>query len=139
MWRFPAVPASVPRARAVARDAVRPLVAEEGLLQAILLCLTEAVTNVVVHAYRDGVAGDVEVEARKPDGFLCLYVRDTGVGMKPRVDSPGLGLGLPLIGDLTSDFAVRGRADGAGTELAMRFELTAHAPPVSLKRQDALP
>ena len=49
--------------------------------------------------------------------------------MKPRVDSPGLGLGLPLIGDLTSDFAVRGRADGAGTELAMRFELTAHAPP----------
>jgi serine/threonine-protein kinase RsbW/stage II sporulation protein AB (anti-sigma F factor) len=105
------------------------VVVEEHLLHAVLVCLTEAVTNVVVHAYRDGVAGEVEIEARRPNGFLCLYVRDTGLGMVPRADSPGLGLGLPLIGDLTSDFAIRRCTGGVGTEIAMRFELEADAPP----------
>src|SRR5687767_12702076 len=123
LLRYPAVPDSVPRARATTRDAVRRHVGDGRVLHAILLCVTEAVTNVVVHAYRDGPPGEVEIEARRPNGYLCVYVRDSGRGMAPRADSPGLGLGLGLIGDLSSDFAVRRCANGVGTEIAMRFEL----------------
>lgn len=90
-----------------------------------MLCVSEAVTNAVVHAYRDHPKpDDIELEARRPDGYLCIYVRDSGLGVRPRPDTPGAGFGLPLITQLASDVAVRsGRGDGAGTELAMRFEL----------------
>ena len=123
LWRFAAVPSAVPEARGVTRAAMRGLCRDGDLVSAILLCVTEAVTNVVMHAYGNGGDGDFELEARRPDGFVCIYVRDRGIGMRPRTDSPGLGLGLPLIGQLSSDFSVRHRGDGPGTEIAMRFEL----------------
>jgi len=44
--------------------------------------------------------------------------------MRPRPDTLGAGFGLLLITRLASEVAIRsGRGDGAGTELAMRFEL----------------
>jgi len=88
-------------------------------------CVSEAVTNAVVHAYRDYPdAGDIELEARKSDGYLCIYVRDSGLGMRPRPDTPGAGIGLSLITQLAAEVAIRSSGgDGAGTELAMRFEL----------------
>jgi serine/threonine-protein kinase RsbW len=87
-------------------------------------CVSEAVTNVVVHAYRDAdQPGDVEIAAHKPDGYICIYVRDRGQGMTPRLDSPGLGLGLPVIADTATSVEVR-RPPTGGTELVMRFDLT---------------
>ena len=41
----------------------------------------------------------VELEVGKPDGFLCIYVRDSGRGMEPRPDSPGAGFGLSIIAE----------------------------------------
>jgi anti-sigma regulatory factor (Ser/Thr protein kinase) len=93
----------------------------------VALCVSEAVTNVVVHAYRAAdEPGEIELEARKPDGFLCIYVRDQGLGLSPRVDSPGIGLGLPVIADSATSLEVR-RPESGGTELAMRFDLTGSA------------
>jgi serine/threonine-protein kinase RsbW len=65
----------------------------------------------------------VEVEVRRPDGYLCVYVRDHGSGMRRRPDSPGLGLGLPLISQTAWDLDVRAARAG-GTEVLMRFELS---------------
>ena len=124
-WRFPAAPEAVGEARRATRELAQRYGVDDVLITSILLCVSEAVTNAVVHAYRDHAEpGDIELEARKPDGYLCIYVRDSGLGMRPRTDSPGAGFGLPLITQLASEVAIRsGRGDGAGTELAMRFEL----------------
>jgi anti-sigma regulatory factor (Ser/Thr protein kinase) len=44
--------------------------------------------------------------------------------MRPRPDTPGAGIGLSLITQLAAEVAIRSSGgDGAGTELAMRFEL----------------
>ena len=40
--------------------------------------------------------------------------------MLPRTDSPGLGLGLPLIAQMTQSLEVHDRA-GGGTEIRMSF------------------
>ena len=124
-WRFPAAPEAVGEARRATRELAQGYGVDDVLITSILLCVSEAVTNAVVHAYRDHAEpGDIELEARKPDGYLCIYVRDSGLGMRPRTDSPGAGFGLPLITQLASEVVIRsGRGDGAGTELAMRFEL----------------
>ena len=77
-----------------------------------------------------GGRGPVEVEARRPDGYLCVYVRDHGSGFRRRPDSPGLGLGLPLISQTARELDVR-TPRGGGTELLMRFELSGERVPDS--------
>ena len=127
-WTFAAEDPATP---ARAREAVREFAAEHGAdadtLAAVELCVSEAVNNAVLHAYRKlGRCGPVEVEARRPDGYLCVYVRDRGSGVRRRADSPGLGLGLPLIVETATELDVRARRTG-GTELLMRFELSGSA------------
>ncbi len=73
---------------------------DEQTLSDIRLAVTEACTNVVVHAYPNGEEGPLEVLATLADEELTVVVRDEGEGISPRQDSPGLGLGLPLIASL---------------------------------------
>lgn len=122
-WRLPANAESVAAARRLVRDVAVHHHAGQRLLEAIVLCVSEAVTNAVVHAYRDGSPGEFELETSRPNGFLCVYVRDGGVGMRPRPDSPGAGYGLPIITQLASEVTIRSRQDRAGTEVMMRFDL----------------
>ena len=86
----------------------------------IALAVSEALTNVVIHAYRDGDVGDVRIVACDEPDRLVVVVRDYGAGMLPRADSPGLGLGLPLISSMTDALQIEA-ADGAGTLLRMHF------------------
>jgi serine/threonine-protein kinase RsbW len=124
-WTFAAVPESVAEARRAARAVAERHRAGEDLTASMLVCVSEAVTNVVLHAYRDREGGgEVELEADKPDGYLCVYVRDRGGGLRPRPDSPGAGYGLSLITQLASELTVHtGGSGGVGTELVMRFDL----------------
>ena len=91
------------------------------LLSDVKLAVTEACTNVVVHAYANG-EGPMEVAATVEDAALRVTVRDEGIGILPRPDSPGLGLGLPLIATLTESLEL-GRAPDERTEVAMVFRL----------------
>ncbi len=94
----------------------------EQKLADIRLAVTEACTNVVVHAYPEGREGPLEVLATLLQDDLLVVVRDEGRGIAPRSDSPGLGLGLPLIASLTD--AVRLGHDAQGrTEVRMTFSL----------------
>jgi anti-sigma regulatory factor (Ser/Thr protein kinase) len=95
---------------------------------AIALCISEAVTNVVMHAYRNAtVVGDVELRAYEDeDGCLWFHVRDGGHGLTPRADSPGLGVGLPIISQTASGMAVRTPEEG-GTEIVMQFHASGAA------------
>jgi serine/threonine-protein kinase RsbW len=94
-------------------------------LSNIRLAVTEACTNVVVHAYPDGHEGPLKVSATLLEGELVVVVRDEGPGIAPRADSPGLGLGLPLIASLTRSVLL-GR-DDKHTEVRMTFPLAAGA------------
>jgi anti-sigma regulatory factor (Ser/Thr protein kinase) len=116
-WRVPAVPGSVPELR----RAVRAVIADRGFEDvAVGLAVTEAVTNVVRHAY-SGSVGSVTLSADASTEELVLIVADEGVGGRSftlRAD-PGLGLGLALIRELCS--SVRIDPTNAGTTVTMRF------------------
>jgi anti-sigma regulatory factor (Ser/Thr protein kinase) len=87
----------------------------------VRLAVSEAATNAVVHGYRDSRDGELKVVAFVAEQELNVIVSDAGIGLAPRPDSPGLGLGMPLMASVTSRFHVSSR--GAGTEIHMAFAL----------------
>ena len=98
------------------------LTVDEQTLADIKLAVTEACTNVVVHAYPDG-EGPLGIRAWVRGDRLTVVVHDEGRGMLPRPDSPGLGLGLPLIATLAESLELGTGADER-TEVRMTFLLT---------------
>ena len=87
----------------------------------VRLAVSEGVTNVVLHSYRDREEpGPVEMAATLTQHELKIVIADEGTGMRPRDDSPGLGLGLPIIGTVTQGFEIRPR-EPEGSELHLRF------------------
>lgn len=119
---YPAVPESVPIARR-ALTAVAAMAGASGdRLQEIRLAVSEALTNAVVHAYRNTPGGRFHVTAAVTSGELWILIGDDGRGMHAWNDSRGLGIGLSLISGLSDDFAIVTRASG-GTEVQMRFDL----------------
>jgi len=90
-------------------------------LSDIKLAVTEACTNVVVHAYPQD-EGPMAVSAIVNGGTLQIVVADEGHGMLPRPDSPGLGLGLPLIASLAETLEL-GSGEDQRTEVRMTFKL----------------
>jgi anti-sigma regulatory factor (Ser/Thr protein kinase) len=122
-WSGPAEAATVARLR----NALAEFAAGEGLsgidLSDVRTCVSEAVTNAVVHAYRDGrPPGTVTVSARRCREDLLVTVHDDGMGFAPRLDSPGLGLGLPTIGTLSRAMSINNPPSG-GTTLNMAFAI----------------
>lgn len=98
---------------------------DEQLLSDIRLAITEACSNVVVHAYAEREPGPLDVSATLRGDELMIVVRDEGPGITPHPDSPGLGLGLPLIASL-ADSVQLGRDERERTEVCMTFSLADH-------------
>jgi serine/threonine-protein kinase RsbW len=94
----------------------------EQRLADVRLAVTEACANVVVHAYPEDRDGLMEVVASIDDDRLTVLVRDWGRGIKPRPDSPGLGLGLSLIASLAERMQLGG-GEEEHTEVRMTFLL----------------
>jgi anti-sigma regulatory factor (Ser/Thr protein kinase) len=94
---------------------------DDQILADVKLAVTEACTNVVVHAYPEH-EGPMEIAAALREGRLAITIRDEGRGMLPRPDSPGLGLGLPLIATLAETLEL-GRSEDDRTEVRMTFRL----------------
>ncbi len=95
--------------------------ADRDLQARLALAVSEAATNVVMHAYPSGVSRPLRVEADFDDGDLQVVVADEGEGLRPR-RSPGIGAGLGIIAETCDEFVVRER-QSAGVELWMRFEV----------------
>ena len=119
---IPADPGAPRAARNAVKDFLNGLGADPGALSDVLLAVSEVVTNCVVHAYRDHPGGTVDIEARRNGDKLVLSVADDGSGMAPRHDSPGLGLGLPLVGRVAERVDITAQ-DGGGTRVSMSFDL----------------
>jgi anti-sigma regulatory factor (Ser/Thr protein kinase) len=103
-----------------ARRAVGDFASDIGAPDAdVRLAVSEAVSNSVTHAFRDREPGTVTIVCRKNPEHLTVTVEDDGGGMRPYFESPGLGLGIPLITKLASD--VRFDSSESGTTVSMSF------------------
>jgi len=114
-----------PRTVTLARTVLVEVAEREGVpapvRSALALAVTEACANVVRHAYVDADApGDVEVRAGMAGAVMTVEVADHGRGMVPRLDGPGLGIGLALIAQMADVVELRGRR---GTVVRMTFSL----------------
>jgi anti-sigma regulatory factor (Ser/Thr protein kinase) len=112
---------SVPRARRRLADFAKAAGATPRQVDAVRLAASEAITNVVLHAYQ-GQAGSIYVNAAVVSDELWILISDDGCGLQPRADRSGLGLGLGLISEVSDDFAIVSRATG-GTEVRLRFNV----------------
>ncbi len=122
---YEAVPGTLTRVR----RAVTALAVNGGAtrdqLDAIRLATSEAVTNVIVHAYGER-RGAIHVTAAVAGSEFWLLVADEGDGLRPGSGRPGLGLGLTLIAQASDELTIVKRS-GGGTELRMRFRLGAES------------
>jgi anti-sigma regulatory factor (Ser/Thr protein kinase) len=122
-----AVISSIPRAEpSTVSDTRRMLVAfaahfgaRPDVLRDVAQAVTEAVANVVVHAYPPGATGPVQVVAEVADGALEVLVIDHGGGFRPG-RSDGAGLGLSMIAAATARLRISPH-EPSGTEIWMRF------------------
>ena len=116
---YPATRASV----GAARRAVRRFAADLGVdLDGVMLAVTEAVANVVVHAYVDRAPGTVELRGEASPAEVELVVRDHGGGLVAGGASRGAGFGLPIIRRLAQRVELDDAPDGV--KLTMSFPRT---------------
>jgi anti-sigma regulatory factor (Ser/Thr protein kinase) len=118
---WPACPEMVPAARRSITHFAAAAGASDEQLEAIRLATSEALTNVVLHAY-PAFLGHVHLTVRIAGGELWVLIADNGCGVHAGPDSRRLGLGLALISQLTDGFSIVERSSG-GTELRLRYLL----------------
>jgi serine/threonine-protein kinase RsbW len=88
----------------------------------IVLAVSEAATNVVVHAYGER-PGTMTLVGQMQDGRLHVLVRDHGHGIAPPADTPCAGHGLALMEHVAASLEIIGGT--AGTDVLMTFDLSA--------------
>jgi anti-sigma regulatory factor (Ser/Thr protein kinase) len=116
--RYPGTPAGVRTLRREISAVADGCGMDADGIADVRVAVTEAATNAVVHGY-DAADGGLCVSAYVEDDELVITVSDTGGGIVAGRESPGAGLGLPLIATLTSRFTIRTRR--SGTEVRMAF------------------
>jgi anti-sigma regulatory factor (Ser/Thr protein kinase) len=115
----------------ITRDAVMRWFREQrlpdgGLGADISLATSEAVANVVRHAYGES-QGRVDLDAEIRDGEdILIVVSDRGRGLAAPSESPRNGLGLPVMGRVANGVTVA--SDANGTTVSLRFQLPRRTP-----------
>jgi anti-sigma regulatory factor (Ser/Thr protein kinase) len=110
---LPAKPESVRRAR---HELVRFAKRCGADLDNVAIAISVAVSNAVIHGRHQ--PGRVRIAAELVEDDLSVTVADTGEGFRPTPNS-GLGMGLALIGALTTRFELE--TSGPGLTVSMRF------------------
>ena len=127
--RLAAVPASVPRARALVREVAERCGASEDQVSDIALAVTEAAANAVRHAYPSAAVGVFEIETDLTAGEFVIRVRDYGTFRSPRPTPEGLGVGLLVMQKVADGCVIE--ACEPGTLVTLRFRVSGLAPQVS--------
>jgi serine/threonine-protein kinase RsbW len=118
-----AQPDEVGRLRREVAGYVENLGAPESVVDGVRLAVSEALANVVLHAYVGRDPGIMIAEVWCDADHLLVRVCDEGRGLVPRVDSPGLGVGISLMASMADDFRVANRDGTPGTIVSLRFSL----------------
>ena len=121
--RLPVRPESV----GIGRRAAAQFAEEAGFAATTLwhvrLSVSEALSNVVLHAHAESEDGALEhlvLTAEADDAGVHFTISDHGRGLRPRSDSPGMGLGLALIANSCDELALD-ESDNGGTIVRMTF------------------
>jgi serine/threonine-protein kinase RsbW len=116
---WPAVPESIPAARRALNRWLRALGVAQEVIRDVALALSEAVTNVVRHAYPRGRPGEFRVEASYTGGEVRVLVEDDGAHAEALAeDTANLGLGIPLMQRISGRFE-RECTPGRGTRVSI--------------------
>jgi anti-sigma regulatory factor (Ser/Thr protein kinase) len=119
---LPAVPEAVPAARHAVSDFAE---SHDADVAGVKMAVSEAVGNAVRHAFLTRTEpGSIWVRAKRTGESLIVVVEDNGSGVEPRIDSPGLGLGIPIIESVSEALTIE-RRRGGGARVVMRFGLAA--------------
>jgi anti-sigma regulatory factor (Ser/Thr protein kinase) len=107
------------------RRAAAVTAAELGLaglaLEHLELAVSEALTNIVLHAY-SGRPGPMSIEVEGDDDAVRVIVADEGDGMGAQAENRGLGLGLGILASAADCCQIRTRR-GHGMEVVLGFGL----------------
>jgi anti-sigma regulatory factor (Ser/Thr protein kinase) len=120
--RLPAVASSVRAVRNDVAELAAHLGAEDRVVDDVRLCVSEAVTNVVRHAY-GSTDGTLTVHAGVVDDELVVVVRDHGIGMAQPGQTRMGGHGFHILRTLTRLSVASSPREG--TEVTMAFPLAA--------------
>ncbi len=136
-WEMFATDMAPTEARGALGEYARLAGLDSRVLTDVLLCVSEAVANVALHAYPDGDGSDtLEMDAAVGED-LCIRVRDRGKGFAPALDDAtgeAMAAGLPIINRLARAFHIVGRASG-GMEIVMRFDLRPKPPALTAQQR----
>lgn len=95
----------------------------ESLVEDVRVAVSEALANVVLHAYVGRAPGPMIVEAWCDGDDLLVRICDEGRGLVPHLDSPGLGVGISMMASMVDDFGVANREGTDGTMVSLRLSL----------------
>jgi anti-sigma regulatory factor (Ser/Thr protein kinase) len=126
---YPAVAASITHARRSVAQLATRIGIGGAALDAVRLAVSEAVTNVVLHAYHDRT-GAFHLTAAVAGEELWILVADDGCGYTTPSRQPGLGWGLTIIAQQSKEYVITERATG-GTEVRMRFPIPPTGEPAT--------
>ncbi len=126
--RLPVRASSIGIGRRAAAQFAEETGGEAQLLWRVRLAVSEALSNVVLHAHRPPDQPDdhhLELTACADAEVIEMVVVDHGSGMRVRDDSPGMGVGLTLIERTCDALEVRDGSDGG---LVVRMRFSRHHP-----------
>lgn len=108
-------------ARKAAREYTQDARLDPALIESIVLCVSEAVSNAILHGYSDGhepreLGFEILVEANG----VRVRVSDDGTGMLPGNATTGAGYGLAIIDRLASKVTLAS-GHNLGTQIDMFF------------------
>lgn len=105
--------------------AAREIGASEEVVDDLKLAVTEACSNVVKYAYRDG-DGEIEVQFDPADDGFTVVVRDRGLWLERSADNGEAGgLGIPLMEAVTRNCEIA--SNEQGTTVTLEFPLEREA------------
>jgi anti-sigma regulatory factor (Ser/Thr protein kinase) len=120
-WTAAAVPDEVGPLRRAVVAAAADLGLDGDRSERLQLAISEALSNVVLHAYADA-SGDMRVALERDDLEVRVTISDDGTGLGRQTATPGLGLGLGIIATAADRVEVASKP-ARGTRMTIAFDL----------------
>ena len=118
---WPANPEQLASIRSEARDWLAPLGLPGDSREDLVLAISEAATNAIVHGYRPAGAGTVDVTFWTEPNALCVEVADAGWAGPQNRDGLVNGMGISIMSRLVESVLIR--FDRSGTRVLLRHPL----------------